>query len=448
MWPSGETAPLVAKGTSSLQRTLWVVLAAGGGLIADGYDLFVVDVVVALMASIYPGTMEPHGKSFAVSMTYVGIILGQLVFGALADHMGPRVVSIATASLMTLSCLLSACCMDADGFGIAYQLGWCRFLLGCGVGGEYPIAAALSMDGQSRWAGAGALCLSKSQCIVMNGVFFCVGALVAPLAFLCLLATTLPLDVVWRVALVTGAVPSLVTAVLRIQTFEDASLGAGLCGTRAREGTTLAERLRAMKPHFALLVGCSAAWAVQNFVSYGLGSFKSLLNEQVFGVDRAGTDVQIRNDAVFAFFCSLFSLLGSIGMMFLVESGLSHVQLQLIGFVGMAVALLFLSTLLGALPSQNWQLLATFFFYSVISSTVGNTIFMIPAENFPRLALAGSFGIAAASGKVGAMVGTAVFPLADQRIGLAWVLFGNGLVCLLGGTITILLPLDRGRDRG
>lgn len=99
-------------------------------------------------------------------MALVGAVVGQLGCGAIADLIGRRKIFIATCSLVIIgeklrtlvevsSCttiwyvgaLLSACVQDTTGsFGIYSQLCLWRFILGVGVGGEYPLSASITAE--------------------------------------------------------------------------------------------------------------------------------------------------------------------------------------------------------------------------------------------------------------------------------------------------------------
>jgi len=70
---------------------------------------------------------------------------------------------------------------------------------------------------------------------------------------------------------------------------------------------------------------------------------------------------------------------------------------------------------------------------------VGTTTYLIPAEGFPAVARATCFGIAAASGKLGAVLGTALFPVCEASFGLEAVLITSGCMSLAGAGVTLLL---------
>ena len=97
-----------------------------------------------LMQEIYP---QSGGQTSMISTTaLIGAIIGQLTFGALADRFGRRVIFITTCLLVTLGSLLSAFVFDSEAVSIYTWLALTRFLLGVGVGGEYPLSATVSSE--------------------------------------------------------------------------------------------------------------------------------------------------------------------------------------------------------------------------------------------------------------------------------------------------------------
>eukprot|EP00438_Fugacium_kawagutii_P012900 Skav204574 [mRNA] locus=scaffold2218:222481:228735:- [translate_table: standard] len=79
-----------------------------------------------------------------VSTMLFGVVVGQLFFGAVADSFGRKWAFVCTAGLTVFSSLASALCwhdgMQGQGLALPMQLAMCRFILGCGVGGEYPLS--------------------------------------------------------------------------------------------------------------------------------------------------------------------------------------------------------------------------------------------------------------------------------------------------------------------
>mmetsp|Transcript_2285 Transcript_2285/g.2047 ORF Transcript_2285/g.2047 Transcript_2285/m.2047 type:complete len:187 (-) Transcript_2285:1290-1850(-) len=124
------------------------ILISGAGFLADAYDLFVINVVVDIMnQDDYYQPLTKSMKSNIKTMALIGAVVGQIGFGATADLIGRRKVFIMTCSLVIIGALLSATVQNTSGsFGIYSQLCLWRFVLGVGVGGEYPLSASITAE--------------------------------------------------------------------------------------------------------------------------------------------------------------------------------------------------------------------------------------------------------------------------------------------------------------
>ena len=160
------------------------VILSGAGFLADAYDLFVINVAVDIMDQVeYNQPLTKNTKAAVKSMALVGAVFGQLFFGSIADVIGRKKVFIATCALVIIGAVMSAISQDTDGsFGTIYtiyrihesiyyfiiifnsiklnlftlqqkgiysQLSLWRFVLGFGVGGEYPLSAAITSESAS-----------------------------------------------------------------------------------------------------------------------------------------------------------------------------------------------------------------------------------------------------------------------------------------------------------
>ncbi|EFR02715.1 inorganic phosphate transporter PHO84 [Nannizzia gypsea CBS 118893] len=126
-----------------------VVFVAGIGFFTDGYDIFAVGMIIPMLAHVYwHGTMPMHIETGMRAATLLGTIIGQFVFGILADLYGRRKMYGFELLIVTLSTI--GVTMASDGASgsmsiVAWLIVW-RFIMGIGIGGDYPLSAVITSE--------------------------------------------------------------------------------------------------------------------------------------------------------------------------------------------------------------------------------------------------------------------------------------------------------------
>lgn len=418
--------------------TAKLVVAGGAGMLADGYDLSVVNLVMVMLENVYPSSLTPQNQGLIVSITILGVVIGMVSFGTVADICGRKIASIITAALVALGSILSGCAFQEGHFiDIVYQLAFFRFLLGLGIGGEYPLSAAISTEVSFRRDQD--LCCSRSDLLIVNMILYNVGVCLQASLVLLLLGLHLKFDLMWRLSLGLGAVPSLIVLMIRVsmEEPEDANSVVAANGRRRSTSLFIGNIVQEVSQRTGLLFGACICWALFNFVSYSMSSFSHVMCDRIFEFRRSdnNTDILFR-DAVYALLLAVFACL-SFGTL-LVTSRPSPRSLQLAGFVGTAFLLALCSLLMskadGSFSTVEMMLQAL----TVCSlSVIGASTYMVPTQSFPPSVRASCVGLAAASGKIGALLGTAVFPSAEAAYGLQPCLYVGSCVMLLGAAATL-----------
>lgn len=176
------------------------VLISGGGFLADAYDLFVINIAVDLMDKCgYQQELTEELKSTIKSMALAGAIVGQIFFGSIADLIGRKRVFLVTCLLVLFGAILSSTVVDGD--YIFTQLIIWRFVLGVGVGGEYPLSASVTSESSSAKYEIQNLALVFS----MQGV----GTLLCSIILVMITQSmgNENYDAQWRIALAFGGLP-------------------------------------------------------------------------------------------------------------------------------------------------------------------------------------------------------------------------------------------------
>ena len=121
---------------------LRTVVVSGVGFFTDAYDLFVISTVATLVTAQWH--LATFQKSWVIGAAILGAFIGAMVFGRIADRLGRKSVYVTVAVVMIVGALLS--CFSP---GFAWLV-VARFILGLGIGGDYPVSAVLMSEYSNR----------------------------------------------------------------------------------------------------------------------------------------------------------------------------------------------------------------------------------------------------------------------------------------------------------
>ncbi|RLM64884.1 hypothetical protein C2845_PM16G02880 [Panicum miliaceum] len=227
-------------------KTQWyhftAIVIAGMAFFTDAYDLFSISLVTMLLGRIYyfdpssrtPGSLPPNVSASVNGVAFCGTLAGQLFFGWLGDKMGRKKVYGMTLMFMVICCIASGLSFGSRPTGVMATLCFFRFWLGFGIGGDYPLSATiLSKYANKRTPGA-----FIAAVFAMQGFGNLTGGIVAiiisasaafkarfdvpaykddPAGF-----TVSQADYAWRMVLMFGAIPALLTYYWRMKMPETA----------------------------------------------------------------------------------------------------------------------------------------------------------------------------------------------------------------------------------
>ncbi|RFU25643.1 hypothetical protein B7463_g10697, partial [Scytalidium lignicola] len=154
---------------------------------SDGYNASVIGNLELLFAVIYPEALTSSMYSRLSNAFLVGMIIGMLFFGFIADQLGRKTGAIATTILLVLGIVLSAAASGTSHTGLMWMLIVARGVAGVGAGGEYPVSGAGAMEasdeGSKYRKRRGVIFAVLGECSASLG--YCFGALVPLLLLLC-----------------------------------------------------------------------------------------------------------------------------------------------------------------------------------------------------------------------------------------------------------------------
>ncbi len=445
-----------------LHWRIWGLSAMG--VFIDGFDLFIIGVALPLVINQYkPGNVL---IGLTVAAASLGALVGALFGGMITDRVGRKPIYVLDMLLVIIFCLGSACAWNM------WSLAAMRFLLGLGIGADYPLCASYISEfiparlrgrmiiaafsfqafGMLAAAAVGALVLKLDPS--MGDWRWMLGLPAAPAFVVLILRMGLPESARWylehgqfkKAAQVVGLIvpeqkPQLVSLMEKeaqhIVEVEEKKLGyADLFSKKFRRRTLLA----------------TVPWFLMDISTYGIGIFTPLILTTFLashaGVDGAATgaiasDFRATEGAAFV---DLFLILGFVLNICLVDH-YGRIRLQIIGFAGMAAGLVLLSLAGARLEAQQTPSMILVFLGFILFNVMMNlgpnaTTFILPAELFPTRIRASGHGLAAGCAKLGATVGLFLLPIFKGRFGLVATLVGLTLVSLAALIVTVATRIE------
>jgi MFS transporter, PHS family, inorganic phosphate transporter len=424
---------------------LRAVVVSGMGFFTDAYDLFVIGIVSTLLKHEWHLGSDQLALLNAVMLG--AACLGALVFGRIADLVGRTRVYWLVAAIMVVAALGSA---FAPNLGVLIAF---RFLLGLGVGGDYPVSAVLMTEYANR----------KDRGKLVGLVFSAqaLGLVVGPLIALALLGGGVGPGVTWRVLLGLGAVPGAAVVYLRRKMPESPRYQAQVAGAAEEIDAELEAftdgKFRHLRPRararaialraflcdrrFAtLLLGTAGCWFLLDYAYYG----NTISTPQIIALISPNASAT----ATIAIQLAIFVVAAVPGYALAIArmDRIGHRRLQLIGFVMMGVCFAVIAAVPGMTTAVVPFLLVygVSYFFTEFGPNV--TTFVLPGEVFPVSVRATGHGISAGLGKFGAFLGVFLFPVLQDSLGLRGTLLLTAGVSAVGALLTRLLPEPAGRS--
>lgn len=428
---------------AGVSRDHWkIMFISGMGFFTDAYDLFIIGVVMALLRDLWKvGKLE---ESLVESTALLASAFGALLFGRVADMVGRK--RIYGVEVLVLAMGAIACAFSPN---IWWLIGF-RFILGVGIGGDYPVSATI----MAEYAGKASRGMLVSLVFAMQAA----GLILGPLLASALLSTSMPHDLIWRVLVGFGAVPALAVYWSRRHLkesprylaasgmLEDAAgkLRAGDHWDKEEHSVSFWDgfhRLVNNNRLLSLLVGSSAAWFLMDAAYYG-NTVSSPLVLSALNSDHTLLQKTLTQLGVFV----VFAVPGYAAAVLTMDR-LGRKTIQMLGFAMMAV----MFGLLALIP--NLEKMATLFLilygFSFFFTEFGPnaTTFVYPSEIFPVRVRTTGHGIAAAMGKLGGFAGVFVFPYLMHWKGLPAAESAAAITSVLGLAVTAaLLPETKGKS--
>jgi MFS family permease len=419
-----------------------IMFISGMGFFTDAYDQFIIGVVMSLVKPIWhTGKIE---ESLVDSTALLASAFGALLFGRVADMLGRK--RIYGVEVLVLAAGAIGCAFSPN---IWWLIGL-RFILGVGIGGDYPVSATI----MAEYAGKASRGMLVSLVFAMQAA----GLIVGPLLAAGLLMTHLSHDIIWRILVGFGAVPALAVYWSRRHLKETPRYLAAAAQQEDEKGRLVKAGHWDKSQHsvsfwdgfhrFAnenrlliRLVGASAAWFLMDAAYYG-NTVSSPLVLSAMNSDHTLLQKTLTQLGIFAVFAAPGYAVSALTM-----DRLGRKTIQMMGF-GMMALMFALLAFIPNLEKQAVPFLIIYgfsFFFTEFGPNA--TTFVYPSEIFPVRVRTTGHGIAAAMGKLGGFFGVFVFPFLLGWKGLMGAESAAAIASVGGFVITaLMLPETKGKS--
>ncbi|KAJ5483092.1 Repressible high-affinity phosphate permease [Penicillium diatomitis] len=441
------------------------VVVAGVGFFTDSYDIFAINLASAMLGIVFwqdasgknAGKIPSSADTAIKVSTSGGTVIGQLLFGWLADRIGRKRMYGIELIIIIFATLAQALSSDSPAMSIVGLLIFWRVIMGIGIGGDYPLSSIITSEfATTKWRGA-----MMGSVFAMQGFGQFAAAIVALIVTAgfkesletassvgkCSGVCQLAVDKMWRVVIGFGAVPACIALYYRLTipetpryTFDvardvvkaDEDVRAYIAGKREghpdevnRAAAIQSHTVDAVAPkaswadfvrHYTqwkngrILLGTAGSWFFLDVAFYGLGLNNSIILGAIGWSGGANVYEILRRTAVGNLILICAGAIPGYWVTVATVDTIGRKTIQLMGFVVLTIVFIVIGFAYDPLLKSNNGLLGLYviaqFFFNFGPNA---TTFIVPGECFPTRYRSTSHGISAASGKVGAIIAQCVF---------------------------------------
>ncbi|MBE2908477.1 MFS transporter [Anoxybacillus flavithermus] len=382
----------------SRNKLLWI---AGLGWLFDAMDVGMLSFILAALQKEWGLTAEQMG--WIGSVNSIGMAVGALVFGLLADRIGRKQVFIITLSLFSIGSGLSAFATTLTVFLIL------RFFIGMGLGGELPVASTLVSESVPAH--------ERGKVVVLLESFWAGGWLLAALISFFIIPTY-----GWQMALILGALPALYAIYLRINLPDSQKFIAVKTAERRSVWRNIADVWA--KPYAKQTTMLWILWFAVVFSYYGMFLWlPSVMVMKGFSLIKSFEYVLIM---------TLAQLPGYFSVAWLIER-IGRKAVLIIYLVGTALSAYFFGN------AESVAMLVTFgALLSFFNLGAWGALYAYTPEQYPTVIRATGAGMAASFGRIGGILGPLLVGyLVAQKVSITMI-FAVFCIAIFIGALAVL----------
>ncbi len=385
-----------------------IQLLASMGMFLDGYDLSVITMAIILI----PHQLDLSSVQYILVnvSAFVGMIVGAPILGKLSDRIGRKKIFGIDLFFFTIFAIISGLSMNF------YMLFISRFMLGIGIGGDYPISSTMVAEfspserrGRMLFGMVGMYWLGSLFSGAMNYAFaytlyfwrytFIIGGLISiPIIFL---RMQVPESPRWLIS--HGKLREAESIVYEM-TGKYPDPGEGRTEMEAEDKISFRDLFRNKYLYTTIFV--LSVWFLFDVAAYGIGFYYPLVISEMglksAMINTAGLRTVARSSIIISLgaiagYAIALPLADRAGRRFLTVSGFLIMSFLL--FLG---SLIKISGLLYVVPF--------FFSFVLFEQWVGAATLFYPTELYPTNYRSTVQGISTSVSRIGAVMGVIIFP--------------------------------------
>lgn len=402
---------------------IFTIVCAGFALISDGYQNNVMTMMNTVFAKLYPKQYTTNMKTNVSNASLVGTIFGQVAIGVLSDRMNRKQSIVVATCFLVFGTILCAASHGKSAEGMFWMLIIFRGVTGFGIGAEYPSCSVSANEAANETVRrrGGVFVLVTNLPLSFGGPF-------ALIIFLIVYQITGVKNSLWRTMFAIGAFWPLSVFYFRYK----------MATSELFKKSAIRKNVPywlALKYYWKRLFGTCACWFLYDFVTFPNGIFSATIINSVLTGSAKG---DLERVAEWNLLLGIIAIPGVIVGAYLCDK-IGRKYTLAIGFSGYIV----FGLIIGLAFDKIKKITGLFIVFYGLMMSMGNLgpgdmMGLTSSESFATPIRGTCYGISAAIGKVGAVVGTKTFTPIQNNLGEKWT-FIIAAICGLVGVLVALL---------
>lgn len=405
------------------------IVCAGFALISDGYQNNVMTMLNTVFAKNYPDVYDAKMKTAVSNASIVGTIFGQVAIGFASDLLDRKTSIIIATVFLILGTVLCAAAHGTTTEGMFWMLIVCRGVTGFGIGAEYPSSSVSANEAanESVKRRGGVFCLVTNLPLSFGGPF-------ALIIFLIVYQITGSQNGLWRTMYALGAFWPLSVFYFRMK------MATSVLFKKSAIRRNVPYWL-ALKYYWPRLLGTCGAWFLYDFVTFPNGVFSATIINLRLPAEKR----DLQSTAEWTLLLGIIAIPGVFVGAYLCDR-IGRRNTLIFGFCGYIV----FGLIIGCAYDKLTNIFPLFVVFYGLMMSFGNAgpgdmMGLVSSESFATPIRGTFYGLSAAIGKVGAVVGTETFTPIQKHKGNNWT-FIVAAICGLSGVLVTYFFVPQLKD--